>query len=180
MPAKPYQMVAPDLDGNGEDELVVSFVGWGLYTYNTVSEIWHEINTVIPDESVAVDIDGDGNEELVISFPGYGLYTYEPEGQIWQAINTEIPEAMIRLGNGITSDYGAAYGLWTWSQAGGWQARNTPDPGQMTAVDIDNDGAEELVVSFSRYGLWYFDETNGWQFLNAAIPEDMKPINFYR
>jgi len=45
--------------------------------------------------------------------------------------------------------------------------------------DIDNDGVEELVVSFSGYGLYYFDEIDGWQFLNAVIPDDMKPINFY-
>ena len=57
--------------------------------------------------------------------------------------------------------------------------RNTVDPGQMTAVDIDNDGVEEMVVSFSGYGLYYFDETNGWQLLNTVPPAGMKPINFY-
>jgi hypothetical protein len=49
----------------------------------------------------------------------------------------------------------------------------------MTAVDIDNDGLEELVVAFTGYGLYYFDETDGWQFLNGEMPEDVKPINFY-
>ena len=49
----------------------------------------------------------------------------------------------------------------------------------MTAVDIDNNGVEELVVSFPGYGLWYYDETNGWQFLNDVVPDEMKPINFY-
>jgi hypothetical protein len=175
----PYQIVAADIDGDGEDELVVSFEGLGLYIYEPVGGIWQLINTVIPDEIVAVDIDGDGNDELVISFNGYGLYTYEPVGQIWQPINTVIPEAMIRQGNGIAVDFGAAYGLWVWSQGGGWVQRNTVDPGQMVAVDIDNDGVEELVVSFSGYGLYYFDETNGWQLLNAVVPDDMKPINFY-
>jgi hypothetical protein len=49
----------------------------------------------------------------------------------------------------------------------------------MVAVDIDRDGVEELVVSFTDFGLYYRDETSGWQFLNAVVPEDMKPINFY-
>ena len=66
-----------------------------------------------------------------------------------------------------------------WDTAGGRQQQNAVDPGQMTVVDIDNDGVEELVVSFSGYGLYYFDEIDGWQFLNAVIPDDMKPINFY-
>jgi hypothetical protein len=49
----------------------------------------------------------------------------------------------------------------------------------MVATDIDKDGLEELVVSFSGYGPWYHDEANGWQFLNGEIPDDMKPINCY-
>jgi hypothetical protein len=97
----------------------------------------------------------------------------------WQKINTVIPDGMIRQGNGIAVDYGAAYGLWYWDAAGGWVQRNTVDPGQMTVVDIDKDGVAELVVSFSGYGLWYDDETIGWQLLNTVVPDDMKSINFY-
>jgi hypothetical protein len=151
---------------------------YGLWFYSQAGG-WVQFNTADPDKIVAVDIDNDGQDELVVSFVGWGLYTYEPVSGIWQEINTVIPGGMIRQGNGIAVDYGAAYGLWSWSQAGGWQQRNTVDPGQMTAVDIDKDGVEELVVSFSGYGLYYFDETNGWQLLNTVLPVDMKPINFY-
>jgi len=175
----PDEIVAGDIDGDGKEELVVSFEGWGVYTYEPEGRIWDPINRVLPEKIVAGDIDGDGKDELVVSFVGYGLYTYEPATRTWDLINTEVPEAMIRLGNGIAVDFGAAYGLWVWSQGGGWQPRNTADPGQMTAVDIDNDGVEELVVAFTGYGLYYFDETDGWQFLNGEIPDDMKPINFY-
>jgi len=150
----------------------------GLGSYSK-SEGWVQFNAVDPDKIVAVDIDNDGQDELVVSFAGYGLYIYEPVSGIWEQINTVIPEGMIRQGNGIAADYGAAYGLWTWGQGGGWVQRNTVDPGQMTAVDIDNDGVEEMVVSFSGYGLYYFDETNGWQLLNTVPPAGMKPINFY-
>jgi len=174
----PDKMVAADIDGDGKDELVVSFVGYGLYTYKPEGKIWQQINTVIPDKMLAVDLDGDRKEELVISFAGYGLYTYEPEGQIWQPINTVIPDEMIRQGNGIAVDFGAAYGLWVWSREGGWQRRDPADPGQMTVLDIDHDGVEELVVSFGVYGLYWFDETNDWQFLNDVLPDGMKPIKF--
>jgi hypothetical protein len=177
----PDKIVAADLNGDGKDELVVSFVGWGVYIYEPASGTWQQppINTVMPEQIIAVDIDRDGNDELMVSFPGYGLYTYEPEDGTWDRINTEIPEAMIRLGNGIAVDFGAAYGLWTWTQEGGWQSKNDADPGQMVAVDIDNDGVEELVVAFAGYGLYYYDETDGWHFLNDVVPDDMKPINFY-
>ena len=160
---------------------MVSFDGWGLYIYEPASGTWQQppINTVMPDQIIAVDIDRDGNDELVVSFPGYGLYTYEPEDGTWDRINTEITESMIQQGNGIAADYGGTYGLWVWTREGGWQPRNTADPGQMVAVDIDKDGIEELVVAFSGYGLYYHDEVDGWHFLNDVVPEDMKPINFY-
>jgi hypothetical protein len=177
----PDKIVAADIDGDRKDELVVSFVGWGIYIYEPASGTWQQppVNTVIPDQIIAVDIDRDGNYELVGSFPGYGLYTCETEDGTWDPINTEIPEAMIRQGKGIAVDFGVTYGLWVWSQEGGWMLRNTADPGQMVAMDINNDGVEELVVSFSGYGLYYHDETNGWQFMNGEIPDDMKAINFY-
>jgi hypothetical protein len=174
----PDKVVAADLDGDGKDELVVSFAGWGLYTYEPVGG-WQQINAVIPDQIVAVDVDNDGAQELVVSFAGWGLYTYEPVGQIWQPINTMIPESMIRQGNGIAVDFGATHGLWYWDASGSWVQRNTVDPGLMTVVDIDKDGVEELVVSFSGFGLYYFDETIGWQLLNTVVPVGMKPINFY-
>jgi hypothetical protein len=195
--------------------VVVSFAGYGLYTYEPVGEIWQQINPLTPDEMicqgngiavdygfdyglwswsladgwqqrnpvdpgqmVAVDIDDDGLEELVVSFPGYGLYTYEPEDGTWDRINTEIPEGMIRQGNGIAVDFGAAYGLYVWSQEGGWVLRNPADPGQMVAVDIDSDGIEELVVAFSGYGLYSFGETNAWQVLHYVVPMQIVPIYF--
>jgi hypothetical protein len=175
----PGTIAAADMDGDGNDELVVSFAGYGLYTYRTADRTWQSINSVIPDKILVVDLDGDDTDELVISFPGFGLYTYEPDDESWNRINVLVPDAMIRLGNGIAVDYGAAYGLWVWSRAGGWQPRHPLDPGQMTALDIDRDGVEELVVSFSGYGLYCHDETVGWEHLHTIMPDDMKPINFY-
>jgi Zn-dependent metalloprotease len=150
---------------------------YGLWLWDLAGG-WRQINTVDPDKIIAADIDGDGQDELVAGFSGYGLYSYDVPG-VWTQINTVIPENMIRLNNGIACDFGAAYGLWIWTEAGGWKRWNTADPGQMVAVDIDKDGVEELVVSFSGYGLYYHDETNGWQLLNTVLPVDMKPINFY-
>jgi hypothetical protein len=211
----PDQMVAVDVDVDGDEELVAAFSEYGLYTYesdagwtliNTVipdamvrcrNKVicdygntyglwcysgfggWSQLNTIDPDSILVVDVDNNGHDELGVSFVGFGLYIYEPLGGTWQRINTVIPEAMVRQGNGVAADFGTTHGLWVWSREGGWQPRNTADPEQMTAVDIDYDGVEELVASFGGYGLYYHDETNGWQFLNAVIQEDIKPINFY-
>jgi hypothetical protein len=82
--------------------------------------------------------------------------------------------AVQRAGMGSVS-----YGLWSDSTVGCCVLFNTADPGLMVAVDIDKDGVEELVVSFSGYGLYYFDETNSWRLLNTVVLDDMKPINFH-
>jgi len=209
----PDRLLAVDVDNDGDEELVVSLNGYGLYGrdetffwtqlsavipenmirlnngivgdyganglgYWTPAAGWQQWSSVNPDKLLAVDVDNDGDEELVVSFNGYGLY-WRDETFFWTQLSAVIPENMIRLNNGIVCDYGAAYGLWIWTQSGGWVQRNTVDPGQMTVVDIDNDSVGELVVSFSGYGLYYFDEINGWQQLNTVVPDDMKPINFY-
>ena len=57
---------------------------------------------------------------------------------------------------------------------------NTVAPGQMVAVDIDNDTKEELAVTFSGYGLWIYDPTSGWSQLNTIAPDDMAPANLSR
>jgi hypothetical protein len=87
---------------------------------------------------------------------------------------------MIRLNNGIACDFGPSYGLWYWTQAGGWAQLSDVDPVQMLSVDINKDRVEELVASFSGYGLEYYDEeTAGWQPLNDVVPEEMISINFH-
>ena len=87
---------------------------------------------------------------------------------------------MIRLSNGLAFDYGV-YGLWYWTQAGLWQQWNTVEPGQMVAVDIDNDGQEELAVTFSGYGLWIYDPGNApatrWTQINTIVPDAMIRMN---
>jgi hypothetical protein len=45
----------------------------------------------------------------------------------------------------------------------------------MTALDLDKDGVEELVVCFEGYGLYTYDETNGWHLLNSIVPHGMVP-----
>jgi parallel beta-helix repeat protein len=147
---------------------------YGLWYYDTAGG-WQQMNSIPPSQVVAVDMDGDGAEELVAAFTGYGLYTYKA-GAGWTQINAVLPDRMIRKGSGLVFDYGVTYGLWNWTQAGGWTQINTVKPGHMTAVDLDNDGADEFVACFAGYGLYMYDETNGWRQLNSVVPDAMRPL----
>jgi len=156
----------------GSDELVANYgVTYGLWHYDQVRG-WTQLNTVNPDQMLAADIDNDGAEELVASFNGYGLYVYK-ESNGWSQINDVVPDAMMRLGNGLVVNCGATYGLWRYDQVRGWIQLNTENPDQMLAADIDNDGAEELVVSFNGYGLYVYKESNGWSQINSVVPDAM-------
>jgi len=62
-------------------------------------------------------------------------------------------------------------------QPGGWQQLNPVDPGLMTAVDIDNDQQEELVVDFPGYGLYSYDPIAGWVLLNPVAPNAIAAAN---
>jgi len=41
-------MTAVDIDNDGQDELVLSFQGYGLYTYEPEGNIWMQITAVLP------------------------------------------------------------------------------------------------------------------------------------
>ena len=212
--ADPHQLLAMDIDNDGTEELVASFVSDGLYwryetgpwmPINAVipenmirlnngiacdfgasyglwywTEIggWQSWNTVDPDQLLAVDVDSDGTEELVASFVSHGLYWRYETGP-WMPINAVIPENMIRLNNGIACDFGASFGLWTWTQTGDWVRRNHVDPVQTAAMDIDNDGWQELVACFMAYGLYSQHESGSWTQLNDICPENMIPIDLF-
>jgi hypothetical protein len=77
----------------------------------------------------------------------------------------------------LVLNYGVAYGMWHYDQARGWAQVNTVHPDEMLAVDLDGDGVEELVASFSGYGLWVYREANGWSRINTVIPDAMISIN---
>ena len=212
----PDLMLAADLDGDGIEELAISFKGYGLYIYretrgwskinSLIPEamirlgnglvadfgaaygLWHydplrgwmpwmRLNTVSPELMLAADVDSDGIEELVASFDGYGLYAYK-ESSGWLQINNVIPEAIIRLGNGLVADFGVAYGLWHYDQERDWRQLNPLKPEQMLAADLDSDGIDELIASFSGCGLCVYKEGNDWSEIGGAHPEDVIPFGY--
>jgi hypothetical protein len=158
------------------DELVADYgATYGLWHYDPVRG-WTQLNTANPDQMLAVDTDNDGKEELIATFSGYGLYTYDPVDG-WIRINATLPDAMIRMNSGVVCDYGSTYGLWYWTKTGGWVRWNASDPGQLLAVDIDNDGTDELIASFAGYGLYTYDPVDGWIRINATLPDAMIRLN---
>jgi probable HAF family extracellular repeat protein len=159
---------------NLKDELVCNFgATYGLWHYDQAIG-WTQLNTVAPVQIISVDIDSDGQDELAASFAGYGLYIYDSTNG-WTRINAVVPDEMIRFGNSLAVDYGTAYGLWQYNPSSGWAQLNTVDPGLMVAVDLNNDGADELVASFTGHGLYTYN-SGTWTQINTVVPQAMIPF----
>ena len=74
----PDQIIAVDIDRDGNDELVVSFPGYGLYTYEPEDGTWDRINTEITESMIQ---QGNG---IAADYGGtYGLWVWTREGG-WQ------------------------------------------------------------------------------------------------
>jgi hypothetical protein len=171
------QLTSLQLDVTGPDDEMVANYGstYGLWHYAQATG-WVQLNTVAPSQMIAVDIDSDGVDELVATFTGYGLYVYK-QGRGWTQINTVLPDVMIRQGNGVIMDFGTTYGLWYYDTAGGWRQMNSISPSQVVAVDMDGDGAEELVAAFTGYGLYTYKPGAEWTQINSVIPDVMVRYN---
>ena len=157
--------------GNFADSLVINFPSYGLYTYNSTS-LLNQINTVQSNLTVTADIDSDGTDEIISFFEGYGLYVWD-NGTWGSRISITKPEAMIKFGNRIAIDFGAAYGLYTYSTAEGFIRINSTDPTLITETDVDSDGVMELAAYFTGYGIYVWDNGKWGNRINTAKPETM-------
>ncbi|MDM8541107.1 choice-of-anchor D domain-containing protein [Desulfococcaceae bacterium HSG9] len=71
----------------------------------------------------------------------------------------------------LAVDFGA-YGLYGYNNNQTWRGLSVEDPVEMITLDINGDGVDELIASFTDYGLYYW---NGlmWIGINANAPEAM-------
>ena len=84
-PLSPVAMVTGDLDGNGEDDVIVNFgPGVGVYAWMNHAT-WMFIHSLSPSQMVTGDLDHDGRDDLVAVFPGYGVWRWT--GGVWNLIH---------------------------------------------------------------------------------------------
>jgi hypothetical protein len=127
---------------------------------------------------VALDVNGGGSDELYCDFGSNGLWVYH--GASWLKLNAADPQWIIGFEEGGTEyllcDFGTA-GLWYWRYSGSWSGQfvkiTTADPDNTVFVsDWDNDGDDEVFLTFGANGLWVYDkgETTILTKLHATIP----------
>jgi hypothetical protein len=89
-------MVTADLDGNGEDDLIVDFgPPYGIYVWKNDAE-WVPLHWYSPQTIMVVgDLDGNGQDDLVVDFgPPYGIYAWKNDSD-WVQIHHLSPNLMV-------------------------------------------------------------------------------------
>jgi hypothetical protein len=129
----PELMAAVDIDSDGEDELVVSFKGYGLYTFEPAGSIWTQITTVLPEAMIR-----HGNGIACDFGRSYGLWLWDRTG-LWQQINSADPDKMLSAdvdgdGEDELTAFFVGYGLYIYDRTGGWKYIADPNPEAMLAV----------------------------------------------
>ncbi len=171
----PEDMLAADVDGDGEDELVLDYdVTNGLHIYDL--GISTQINSTSPIKMIAANMDTDAAEELVIDF-GNPQFIQEYNEGIWTQINGASCELMIAADidgdkkDNIIIDYGQTYGIFDYED--GIHTRiNTVSPESFIAGNLDSDYAKELIIDYGTNGLFKYDNGIHTQ-LNTINPLNM-------
>jgi hypothetical protein len=121
-----------------------------------------------------------GDYKIAVTHP---LYPNQTPWSSQFTVSADMTVADIFIGgqppkDEIVLDFGTAYGLYYWNQPTGWAPWNSADPNSLLAVDIDNDGLDELVASFNGYGLYTYEpSTEAWNRITGVVPEAMIAIN---
>lgn len=141
----------------------------GLYTYNSVTALTR-ISKVDPSMMVEADVDSDGIMELAVYFPGHSLFIWDSGS--WTGVTKAEPEAMIKFGDGLALDFGAAHGLFTYNTTTKLKKINKVDPSMMAETDVDSDGTMDLAVYFPGHALFIWNK-GSWTGVTKAEPEAM-------
>jgi hypothetical protein len=132
-------LLTADLDGNGQEEIVINFgAPYGLWVYRN-NATWTELHRLSPARLVEGEIDGDGRPDLVMDFgPPYGLWTFRNDAT-WAPLHGFSAEGIVladRDGTGkdeIVIDFGPTYGLWQYANDSTWNQLHGLSPAGLVA-----------------------------------------------
>ena len=84
-PFNASHLAAADLDGDGGEEVIVDFPGYGLWVLYG-NGTWSQLHPFDVTSMVIADLDGNGRNDLVMNFPGFGVWGYL-NGTTWSQVH---------------------------------------------------------------------------------------------
>ena len=155
-------MATGDIDGNGQDDVVVDFgATYGLWIWSDATT-WKQLHALSAKALVTGDLDGNGLQEILIDFgPGYGLWIWSNNSN-WVRLHAASPKTMTigdLDGNGrddVLIDFGGVYGLWVWKNNSTWEQLHARTARMAVAGDLDRNGQDEAIVDFGVPPWWRY------------------------
>ncbi|WP_301542297.1 M57 family metalloprotease [Pyxidicoccus fallax] len=177
-------VTAGDLDGNGVEDLIVDFVGSGLWVRYNNTSTWTLVHGAHDMRHVTVgDLDGNGVEDLIVDFVGSGLWVRYNNTSTWTLVHGAYDMRHVTAGdldgNGVEDlivDF-VGSGLWVrYNNASNWTlVHGAHDMRHVTVGDLDGNGVEDLIVDFVGSGLWVrYNNTSTWTLVHGA--HDMRHV----
>jgi len=122
-----FPILTADIDGNGEEDLVVNFGDpYGIWIHYNASS-WVHLNSLAPESVIIGNLDGDEGSDIIFDFGSpHGIWIYYGGTAAWEHLNTSDPELMVlsdvdRNGtDDIIIDFGPPHGIWVYYDNGAW------------------------------------------------------------
>jgi len=164
-------MVTGDLDGNGQEEIIIDFGPLHGIRVRVNNSSWVHLHHLSANSMVTGDLDNNGKDDIIIDFGPHenGSVWARMNNSSWVRINSEPADSMVvaDLDNygkdDLIIDFGDPYGIWILMNNGAWVKFKKESANSMVTGDLDNNGLDEIVVDFGdTYGIWIRMNNSSW------------------
>ncbi|MEN6407451.1 MAG: leishmanolysin-related zinc metalloendopeptidase [Thermoguttaceae bacterium] len=182
----PTTVAIADIDSNGQDDLLVSFKGYGTFTQMN-NGAWAYLHGTAASSITVADMDGDGrSNDIVVDFDSSGLWVrYNANNSStakWARLSTKNATAIAAADansdgkDEVFADFGASSGICEYAVASGaWsKISSNVSNGTMTVADVNADGKKDVVVSLAASnGTSAWVGNASWTSVNAKSAASM-------
>jgi hypothetical protein len=181
--SSPDQVVVGDMDGNGADDVIAYFSGFGGIFVKRNLGGWSQFSTLIPEVMAVGDLDANGKDDVVIDFGGIGLWARMNDAS-WLQLHNGSPELIATGdvdGNGADDVLASFSGLGFWQKLnlGGWTALSNSAPDQVVTGDVNASGKDDIIADFGSTlgGIFVKRDQGAWVKLHNSSPDSLATGN---
>ena len=174
--ASPEAMATGDVDGSGQDDLLLDFPGAGVWIWlNSTS--WVQLHPANAAAIATGDLDGNGQAEVILDFPTAGTWI-RLNNSSWVQLHQARPTQMATGdldGNGQDEVILAVtgFGVWAWFNHTSWVPLHPANVTGMTVGDLDGNGQGDLIADFPGFGVWVWSNNSTWLPLHPSSATGM-------
>ena len=173
-PASPEAMATGDVDGSGQDDMILDFPGAGVWIWLNNSA-WVQLHPARPTQMTTGDLDGNGQDEVILDFAGFGVWAWF-NNTSWVPLH---PANVTGMTVGDLDGSGQSdvivdfprFGLWVWSNTATWSPFHPLSARGLATGDLDGNGQDEAVLDFPGFGLWVRQNNSAWVPLHPSSAE---------